>query len=355
MAGALGTFVVSWAQTRLDGRAAGPVGCISVGCKWSWRGEAVRLDGAKMQLGSDLVDPEFIRRQAATAMRQLKGGALPASVFCDAALIETPVHDRTFALTDGRQRYTATLLEVPELAKPLVLFVGYLPPKDSELWVIDAQIDNETLNRRTETPTGVICFTPGTVLRTSAGPKPVETLREGDKVLTKDDGPQEILWMGSRRMSGARLYAMPELRPIRFKAGALDQDRPEDDLLVSPRHKVLLKGQLATALFGTPEVFVAAQDLINDRTIMVDHSVKSLTYVHLMLPRHQVVWANGVETESFHPASTALETIQPDQRARLAEIMPEIEADPSTYGDAARRQLTAQEAELLSFEAFARH
>ena len=44
-------------------------------------------------------------------------------------------------------------------------------------------------------------------------------------------------------MTGARLYAMPHLRPIRFRAGALGQGRPEDDLLVSPQHRMLVQGR----------------------------------------------------------------------------------------------------------------
>lgn len=356
MTGAIGSFVVSWAQTQIDEISAGPVGCIVVGGKWRWSGTALCLE----QSGStapalDATRPEYIRTQTAKALRFLTAQTLPSGALCDSTLLETPVHNRGFAVTDGRRRYTATLLELPELARPLLLFVGYLPPADTDLWVIETQIDNETLNRRTETPTGVICFAEGTSILTPRGPRRVEDLCEGDQICTKDDGAQEILWKGSRRMSGARLYAMPELRPVRLKAGALGEDRPEDDLIVSPHHKVLLQGDVARALFDTPEVFVAARDLINDRSISVDHSLRSVTYVHLLLPRHQVVWANGVETESFHPASTALETILPDERARLSKIAPYIEADPAQYGDAARRQLTDQEAALLSLEAFSAH
>ena len=57
-------------------------------------------------------------------------------------------------------------------------------------------------------------------VQTPQGPRLVEELREGDHVQTKDDGAQEIQWIGSRRMTGARLFAMPRLRPIRIRAGA---------------------------------------------------------------------------------------------------------------------------------------
>ena len=193
---------------------------------------------------------------------------------------------------------------------------------------------------RGRTSGAVICFTRGTRLATPAGLIAVENLREGDLVHTRDGGPQEILWIGNRRLSGAQMHAMPELRPIRIRAGALTGGRPEPDLVVSPRHRVLFKGAAARALFGTPEVLVAAEDLANDRTITRDHTLREVDYIHLLLPRHHVVWANGVETESFHPASTDLRTVDPHQFDRLARIVPGVEAHPRGYGDPARRELT---------------
>jgi hypothetical protein len=81
--------------------------------------------------------------------------------------------------------------------------------------------------------------------------------------------------------------------------------------------------------------------------------MKVVEYVHLLLPRHHVVWANGVETESFHPASTSFDTIEDQQRARLSDIVPGIEDDPHLYGPAARRELTRSEATILMHEAVA--
>jgi hypothetical protein len=154
---------------------------------------------------------------------------------------------------------------------------------------------------------GVICFTPGTMIDTPDGPRLVEDLCEGDKLQTRDSGAQDIQWIGSRRMTGARLFAMPELRPIRIRAGAFELEKPDQEFLVSPNH--------------------------------------------LMLPKHEIVLANGVETESFHPASTALSTIPEADRARLAEVNSEIEADPNSYGGYARRILSQSEAAILAHQA----
>jgi len=202
-----------------------------------------------------------------------------------------------------------------------------------------------------ETRAGVICFTPGTRISTPEGPRLIESLRPGDRILTKDNGPQEVLWHGQRKLTGARLYAMPHLRPIRFRAGALGIGRPDEDLLVSPQHRMLVQGAAARALFNAEEVLVAAEDLVNDRTVSVDARLREVTYVHILLEAHQIVWANGLETESFHPSATSLETIEPGQRAALFDVLPELAQNPQVYGAFARRNLSASEAAILRYDA----
>lgn len=168
---------------------------------------------------------------------------------------------------------------------------------------------------------------------------------------TKDNGAEQIQWIGSRRMTGARLFAMPRLRPIRIRKGAFGDDRPDGELLVSPEHRVLVKGDVARALFNTPEVLVSAKDLIDNESVHVDLATREVTYIHLLLPRHQIIWANGVETESFHPASAAMSTLDEDDRARLLAHHPELEYDPNSYGNFARRSLSNSEAAILAHEA----
>jgi len=350
-----GIFIVPWSQTEIDGLRGAPPARIERDVSWSWDGDPVSLAGV-----SDAVltgGAAALRRFAARAVPRLIGRAIstdPLRLDFESALFE-----RSFTLSDGRRRYEATMVEIAEIARPLLLFIGSLPPRRARLRVValsgPGASGEAAINRMTGEPTGVICFTPGTRLETPDGPRLVEDLVEGDRVSTKDDGAQEILWIGSRRMSGARLHAMPELRPVRLRRGAIDGESPAPDLVVSPQHRIVLEGPIANALFGTPEVLVTARDLMDDRGILIDRSLAEVTYVHILLPCHQIVRANGVETESFHPASTDLETIGEDQRRRLLDIVPGIDADPHRYGVAARRTLSAEEAAVFGAEAAPRH
>lgn len=354
--GFCGTFVIPWSKTELDGVVDAPRDMLAEGSLWRRIGDALRLDGPGEIVLLDRAEGEDrLRQRAARSVRRLVGAALAGDIPAEGDAVEDPLLERGFLLSDGTRTYTATEIEIGAGRKPLLMFVDVMPPLGAELTVL-RRIEPD-LPRQTAAmaPEGVICFAAGTMISTPGGPRPVEALEAGDRILTRDDGPQELIWTGCRQMSGARLFAMPHQRPVRIRAGALELGRPDEDLVVSPQHRVLVRGPAACALFGEDEVLVAAEDLINDRTILVDHALRRVTYVHLMLSRHQVVWANGVETESFHPAETDLGALLPDQHAALIAARPDLARDPRTYGAHARRPLTRGEAAILSHEGLRRH
>lgn len=345
--GSRGTFVISWSQTEVDGLRAAPLDVLSVGAVWRWTGTPVRVDGPQGLLLLDGAEGMAdIRKRAARMVQRLIGVAV-GHVDEDGTGDADDVPEQGFIVTDGHQSFTVTLLNVPDTGARLLMFLGEVPPPGRDLWVVRTSIDRTHAASGARTAGGVICFTPDTVIRTPEGARLIQSLRPGDRILTRDNGPQEIMWCGSRKMTGARLYAMPHLRPIRFRAGALGVDRPDQDLLVSPQHRILVKGASAQTLFNTDEVLVAAEDLLNDLTVTVDHALREVTYVHVLLERHNIVWANGLETESFHPSNTALDTIDPAQRDVLLGLLPGIAENPHSYGDYARRNLSASEAAIL--------
>jgi hypothetical protein len=187
----------------------------------------------------------------------------------------------------------------------------------------------------------------GTLIETDRGQKPVEELEVGDLVLTKDDGLQPVRWIASRTLDAAALAADPALRPIRIRAGALGEARPARDLVVSPQHCLLIDDWRCELLFGEDEVLAPARALLNDSTITVEHGVEAVTYYHFMFDRHQIVYSNGAETESFHPASAGTEALDEAKREELYKLYPELEHDAGAYGPQARATLKPYEAEVL--------
>lgn len=347
-AGFSGTFVISWAQTELDGQAAAPVLQLRIGMEWRWTGLAVRVDGPAniLPLSDAAGEAELHQRAALSLGKRLRiGQVLPRPAL--PVTPDAPVLTTGFTVTDGRDKWVLDVVSMGPDQPPLAMFMGDMPPRDRDLWVVSHTLGPKIVP---ETAGGVICFTPGTLIQTKTGPVPVENLTEGDRVQTKDNGCQAVLWIGSRRLTGARLYAMPQLRPVRINAGALDQGVPDAGLVVSPDHRIVLRGPRARALFNCDEVLVTARDLLNDRTVVTDYTVRDVTYIHMLLPRHQIVFANAVETESFHPASAALATMDPAQLADLEARLPAVTSDPQSYGAYARRLLSVSEAAILQHD-----
>jgi hypothetical protein len=343
-----GTFVISWSQTEVDGIPAASPDTLVVGAVWRWTGTPVRVDGPQgLLLLSGAEGAIDMRQRAARMVRRLIGVAVDSRQSTEPQEDDPTLPDHAFVVTDGHRSFTVTIIDVPDTSARLLMFLDEVPPVGVDLWVVRTMIDRSVRETAAPQSGGIICFVPGTRIATPMGNRRIEDLRPGDRIQTKDDGAQEVLWSGQRTMTGARLYAMPHLRPIRFRAGALGVGRPDEDLLVSPQHRMLVKGASALALFNTPEVLVAAEDLLNDHSVTVDHVLRSVTYVHILLARHQVIFANGLETESFHPSNTALETVDPLCRDSLLGLLPEIAENPQSYGEYVRRNLSASEVAIL--------
>ncbi|MHA3978028.1 Hint domain-containing protein [Halovulum sp. GXIMD14794] len=187
-----------------------------------------------------------------------------------------------------------------------------------------------------------VCFAAGTMIRTPTGEVAVEALVEGDLVLTADHGAQPVRWVGRRMATAAG-----ELAPIRIKAGALGEQSPAQDLLVSPWHRVLVSGWKAQALFGESEVLIPARDLVNDSDIRVATDLDTVEYVHVLFDRHEIIFGNGAPSESFHPAEIALDKVGEAVREEILKLFPELRSDVRTYGPAARATVTGRLASAL--------
>jgi len=191
------------------------------------------------------------------------------------------------------------------------------------------------------------CFTPGTTIATPRGERLVEELREGDRIITRDNGIQEIRWVGKKLIGGKALVQNPHLKPVLIKAGSLGNGLPERDMLVSPNHRMLVANDMTQLYFEEREVLAAAKHLVGSEGIH-EVDVMQTTYIHFMFDRHEVVLSNGAWTESFQPGDYSLKGLGNAQRTEIFELFPELQDRPGLEGyQAARRSLKKHEAQLL--------
>ena len=196
-------------------------------------------------------------------------------------------------------------------------------------------------------PEVCICFTPGTLIATPMGARPVESLREGDRVITRDNGIREICWAGQKALTSQMMALQPQLRPILIKAGSLGENLPERDMMVSPNHRMLVANERTSLYFEEHEVLVAAKHML--RVPGIERAeVAQTSYVHIMFEQHEVVLADGTWTESFQPGDYSLDGLGNAQRNEIFELFPELrETKGRESYIAARPTLKKNEAAVL--------
>lgn len=132
------------------------------------------------------------------------------------------------------------------------------------------------------------CFAAGTRILTLRGEVAVEALSVGDVVITHAGEEKPVVWIGRREVEiGAQ--ARPEtVRPVVIEAEALGEGVPGRRLVLSPDHALFLEG-----------VLVPAKELLNWTSIRQDGEVTRVSYYHVELARHDVIFAEGVPVETY--------------------------------------------------------
>lgn len=184
----------------------------------------------------------------------------------------------------------------------------------------------------------IACFLRGTHIETATGLRQIEELSVGDKVRTKDHGFQPIRWIGASTCA-----AKGDLAPILFRKGAVGNER---DLFVSPNHRMLLADWRAEMLFGEPEVLAPAKALVNDSSILRVEGFEA-QYFHMMFDQHEIVFSEGVPSESFYPGTEELNEFEAATRDEILALFPELAVETGGYGPPARPTLDVAEISLL--------
>ncbi len=153
-------------------------------------------------------------------------------------------------------------------------------------------------------------FTRGTHITMASGAQtPIEDLTPGSRVLTRNDGVQEVRWIGQ-----STVRAVGDFAPIRIKAGTLNNAH---DLVVSPDHRLFIYQRSDQLGAGRSELLVKARHLVNGDTVVVQDG-GFVDYFELLFDTHQIIYAEGIAAESML-IDTRTKPVVPDEvRAAIA-------------------------------------
>ncbi|UYV36999.1 Hint domain-containing protein [Rhodobacteraceae bacterium D3-12] len=137
-----------------------------------------------------------------------------------------------------------------------------------------------------------VCFADDTRIATAMGGVRAADIWAGDRLLTLDNGPQQVQWAGRRVVRGHGANA-----PVLFAPGTIGNHAP---LKLSQQHRVLVRSPLAELMFGASEVLIPAKAMVNGVDICI-RSCARVGYVHFALAAHEVLLAEGALARAFCP------------------------------------------------------
>lgn len=185
------------------------------------------------------------------------------------------------------------------------------------------------------------CFVNGARIRTPRGLVPVEHLATGDAVWSKDHGFQPVRWIGT----STRVSKGTDAR-VEVDANALGYSH--NRLCISQQHRLLLKSMAAELLFGEAQVLIKAKHLVGRPGIRQLSDGKPVRYIHLMFDRHDVIEAEGVHAESFHPGQQTMQSFDASCRDEIRQLFPHVDqATGRGFGPTAHTTLLRHEAATL--------
>ncbi|UOA27609.1 Hint domain-containing protein [Pseudosulfitobacter sp. DSM 107133] len=152
-------------------------------------------------------------------------------------------------------------------------------------------------------------FTRGTHITLASGAQvPIEDLAVGDRVLTRDDGPQQVRWIGQ-----STVRAVGDFAPICIRAGALNNFH---DLVVSPDHRLFIYQRSDQLGAGRSELLVKARHLVNGDTV-IRQDGGFVDYFQLLFDAHQIIYAEGIAAESTLVDTRTRATVPDEVTAQL--------------------------------------
>lgn len=262
------------------------------------------------------------------------------------------IWDYTFTVTDGTTTWRVGVIDVDlnndnDLSDGtagtataedgyFLVFPDGMPPPDTDL-TAGGIVENDDNTPHLGLGASVVCFAAGTEIETPDGPRRVETLQEGDLVMTAAMGAQPIRWSGA-----STVVAQGDLAPIVITRGTLGNDR---DLVLSPQHAILLSDWRAELLYGQSDVLVRAKDLLNMDGVY-RRPGRLITYCHILMDQHHVVKAHGVWSETLYPGAVAMDAVNSEAQAEIDALFPDL----SAYGPTAAPCLRGFEARALPAE-----
>lgn len=241
-------------------------------------------------------------------------GTLHARVFLDSVATLMPPSGDTIEVL--------VLVEVDEEGGVVAIYGAPLAPMTPKTDYVLVGYDKESAPIRLA-QLACVSFTAGTRITLATGEqKLIEEMQVGDRVLTRDDGPQPVRWIGHtvHRATG-------EFAPVVITAGTLNNT---NDLRVSPDHRLFIYQREDRLGVGRSELLIKARHLVNGTTVYAQEG-GFVDYFQIMFDDHQIIFAEGISAETMQIDTRTEPAVPEDVKNRIKEAGGDLRTSAGKY------------------------
>nr|ABY79039.1 hypothetical protein [endosymbiont of Ridgeia piscesae] len=187
----------------------------------------------------------------------------------------------------------------------------------------------------------------GSLIATIDGPVAIEDLLPGTLVHTRNNGPQPVLWIGSMSIAPNAENQTDGMGKLsRITADSFGLGRPMPDLLLGPRARLFRQDASLITAMGTTAALAPITAFVDGDTVLEITPPEPVRVYHLAFERHQIISANGLEIESYHPGSRKDLHLTGQMRALFLAMFPHVHSF-SEFGPLAYPRLSFDETQEI--------
>ena len=285
--------------------------------------------GDPISFAGDLVHDDVYRLSPLAALTPLGvvAGAAPPFRIAAGSALGCPGADLhldccvTFMSGDGQTTEALVLVETDAEGDAAQVYLQPLAPMHARADYVLVGVDTEGALQR-YAQVACVSFTAGTMITLASGAqRAVEELAVGDRILTRDDGPQPVRWIGHQTLRAVGAFA-----PICIREGVLNNTR---DLLVSPDHRLFIYQRRDHLGAGRSQLLVRARHLVNGDSV-ARREGGFVDYYQMLFDTHQIIYAEGIAAESMLVDTRTRAALPKELDSELADLLPgHRRSDPS--------------------------
>ncbi len=187
----------------------------------------------------------------------------------------------------------------------------------------------------------------GTIMATEEGPIAIEDLIPGMRIETRDDGYQTLLWIGTINLvpNGGQGHA--PVRLFRIPVDSFGPSRPMPDLMLAPHARLLYRSSRLQGVSPESAAMAPVTAFEDGYHVIRVAPVSPVSVYHLAFADHQILRANGLEIESFHPGEDLATRIGGENLRTFQSFFPHLRS-VMDFGPMRLPHLSVDEFEDLS-------